>query len=273
MVKRVILFLLLAGIELAASPLLHKIESLIGHATYVQNESFIRVIFKNSSDFHTEGRIDTVAVVERLRENGLLKLLLKRPSKVELTFSTNGSPLFFVTLMGEALYAMGYNHFLTESMVLHNDGFQWRVSMLSEYATDPTVLQRELRKRGCGILDIARESDTRWHYTIDMSRARLKQAPLRPGETREFKRMLYPRWLEVADVSTLTLWSLKGNSWYPYIAFYDNALRLLKVYRRDKESWQIVVNLPRSTAYVKIADMYSRKNMKEGLRVEAGSQR
>jgi hypothetical protein len=69
-------------------------------------------------------------------------------------------------------------------------------------------------------------------------------------------------------VKKLTLWSLKGNNWYPYIVFYDSSLRLLKVYKRDLKTWQLVMSLPRDAVYVKITDLYSQKNIKDGLRIE-----
>jgi len=46
-------------------------------------------------------------------------------------------------------------------------------------------------------------------------------------------------------------------------------LRLLKLYKRDQRSRQIIINLPRGCAYVKIAYLYSRKNMNAALSVQA----
>ena len=198
-----------------------------------------------------------------------LTLFYDAPKSLELTFETNGSPQFFMTLMNDTLRDMGYYHYLTDSAVLSNAGYTWRISMESEYATDPTALQRELARRGCSILDIERRSDTQWRYFIDMSKAHLKLKPLELDKKVTMKRLVYPRWLDVSKASKLTVWSLKGNNWYPYIAFYDDDLRLLKLYKRDSRSWQIIINLPRGCAYVKIADLYSRKNMNAGLSVLA----
>ncbi len=260
--------LLLQGI-LAGSPLLDKVAALVGEEAYRQNEAFIKIIFSPEEEFVQNGRINVVKVVERLKENGLLSLFFSSPSNVEITFETNGSPQFFMMLMNETLREMGYYHYLTDSVVLNNAGFTWRIQMESEYATDPTALQHELARRGCRILDLERIRDTRWRYLIDMSGAHLKLKPLEPGKKVTLKRLVYPRWLDVSRVRKLTLWSLKGNNWYPYIAFYDDSLRLLKLYKRDKRSWQIIMTLPRGCAYVKIADLYSRKNIKAGLSVEA----
>ena len=253
----------------AESPLMDKVQALIGKEAYLRNEPFIKIIFSQEEDFIQNGRVDVVSIVEKLKENGLLTLFFDAPQSLEVTFETNGAPQFFMTLMSDTLRDMGYYHYLTESVQLNNAGFTWRIRMDSEYATDPTALQRELLKRGCRILDLERRSKTRWRYLIDMSEAHLDIAPLPVGKKQTFKRLVYPRWLDVSGADKLTVWSLKGNNWYPYIAFYDDSLRLLKLYKRDKQSWQIIMSLPRNCAYVKVADLYSRKNMKEGLSVLA----
>jgi hypothetical protein len=268
-VKRFFAIALMAVSVWAESPLFDKVRSLVGDAAYARNEAFIKIIFSDQGRYVQGERVDVVSVAETLKENGLLSLFYDAPKSLELTFETNGTPQFFMTLMNDTLRDMGYYHYLTESAVLNNAGYIWRITMESEYATDPTALQRELSRRGCSILDIERISDTQWRYFIDMSKAHLKLTPLEPGKKVTMKRLVYPRWLDVSKATKLTLWSVKGNNWYPYIAFYDDDLRLLKLYKRDKQSWQIIINLPRGCAYVKIADLYSRKNMNAGLSVQA----
>ena len=246
-----------------------KIEALLGHQAYEHNRAFIEIIFSPRSSYYTNENVDVVKVVEQLKENGLLNLFFDKPRQLELTFSTNGHPLFFVKLMSDTLRDMGYYRYITKESKLENSGFSWSISLMSEYATDPTLLRRELLKRGCEIDDIVRRSDTQWNYKIDTTMAHLKLTPLHDKDDLTYKRLNFEKWLDVAAIKKLTLWSLKGNNWYPYIAFYDRSLRLLKVYKRDKKTWQIVLALPRDAAYMKIADLYSLKNIKNGLRLKA----
>lgn len=269
MVIRLLLAWIAAAGFLHATPLYDKISSLIGEEAFARNEAFIHIIFTPESDFESGGSLNVVKIAERLKENGLLTLFFDSHRIVELTFQTNGDSRFFLTLMGGVLRDMGYYRYLTETAASQSDGFVWKIRMDAEYATDPTILQRELSKRGCTILDIERESPTRWHYNIDMQGAHLDAPRLVSGKRESYKRLVYPRWFNVGDVRSLTLWSLKGNNWYPYVAFYDDSLRLLKLYKRDRRSWQLRLRLPRGCAYVKVADLYSRKNMKAGLRVLA----
>ncbi len=268
MVKKVLIFLLLTLSGFAGDPLHDKIEDLIGQDTYERNRSFIEIIFSPQEDYYRNKSVDVVKVVEALKENGLMNLFFKKPRTLELTFSTNGKPLFFVKLMGDTLRDMGYYRYITKESTLENSGFAWTISLTAEYATDPTLLRRELLKRGCDIVDIERLSDDKWNYKIDISLAHMKLETFKDGDSVTYKRLNFEKWLNISEVKKLTLWSLKGNNWYPYIAFYDKSLRLLKVYKRDKKTWQIVLALPRDAAYVKIADLYSMKNIKDGLRVE-----
>jgi len=254
--------------SVASDALDEKIESLIGKETYERNRSFVDIVFSPKDAYYHNKNIDVVKVVEVLKENGLLNLFFDKPRTLELTFSTNGKPLFFVKLMSDTLRDMGYYRYITKESTLENSGFSWSISLTSEYATDPTLLRRELLKRGCDIVDIERLSDDKWHYKIDISLAHLKLETFKDGDNVTYKRLNFEKWLDISEVKKLTLWSLKGNNWYPYVAFYDKSLRLLKVYKRDKKTWQIVLALPRDATYVKIADLYSMKNIKDGLRVE-----
>lgn len=268
MVKKVILFFLLVCSLEADEALYEKIKSLVGVPVFEHNRAFIEIIFSPADAYYLNERMDVVKITETLKENGLFNLFFEKPQPLEITFSTNGSPLFFVMLMGETLRSMGYYRYITEESRLDNSAFYWKIRLTTEYATDPSMLRSELRKRGCDIIDIERENMQKWVYEIDMSHAHLNLKPIQNGEEVLFKRSLDAHWLNVSEVKKVTMWSLKTNNWYPYIAFYDSSLRLLRVYKRDKKTWQITIPLPRDAVYIKIADLYSLKNIKDGLRIE-----
>lgn len=267
---RKLFFALLFALSLQGDELLfEKVKSFVGEQTFEENKAYIEIIFSPPEEYYVNGRIDTVKVVQRLKEEGLLKLFFEKPQPFEITFSTNGQPLFFVKLMGDVLRSIGYYRYVTEESRLDSSEFLWKIRLTSEYATDPVVLRQELQKRGCDVLDIERDDALKWHYHIDMSRANLDLRRLSDGEEVTFVRSLDAHWLDVSGVKSVTIWSLKGNNWYPYIAFYDSSLRLLDVYKRDRRSRQVAVPLPKDAVYMKISDLYSLKNIKDGLRVYA----
>ena len=246
-----------------------KIRSLLGENAHARHREFIKIIFADKDEFYTNKRVDVTKVIQTLKDNGLLELFFKKPQQMHLTFQSSGYPLFFVKIMSDTLQSMGYYRFITDRSKQDESGFFWTIRLTGEYAIDPVLLQNALAKRGCSIVDIDRNTATDWSYHIDMKKAYLMLKELEPYTERVLKKSLYEHWLNVKSAKSLTIWSLSGNSWYPYVSIYDKELHLLKVYKRDKKTRKITLQLPEETAYVKLADLYSLKNIKQGLRVQA----
>ena len=184
-------------------------------------------------------------------------------SKTPLSFET--VPIFFLKIMGDTLRDMGYYRYVTIASNLNNSEFLWTISLNCEYATDPLILQRELLKRGCSIIDIQRSSSTKWTYTIDMTNGYLDIIKLYDGEKVELKRSLYAHWLDTQNIKNLHIKSSLRNSWYPYITYYDSSLHLLKVIKKEVRSRFLNLKIPPQARYIKISDLYTLKNVKDPL--------
>ena len=246
-------------------PLVSKIKSFLDESTYINNEEFIDVIFDPKSAFYKNDRIDSLKVVQTLKENGLLQLFFKKPQEFQLNFKTSGAPLFFVKLMGDTLRNIGYYRYVTRASNLDSSEFTWSISLTSEYATDPLILENELNKSACKVIDIERNSAYEWTYVVDMSSAYLNIVKLQPNHQSRLKRSLYAHWINVSKIKKLTITSSRRNSWYPYIAFYDASLHLLKVVREDEIYHKLTLEIPRNTKYLKISDLYTLKNVRDEL--------
>ena len=254
-------------------PLVSKIKSFVNEETYEKNKEFINVIFDPKSDFYINDRVDVVKVIQTLKENGLLKLFFKTPQEFQLNFKTNSSPLFFVKLMGDTLRNIGYFRYVTTAANLDASEFTWSINLRSEYATDPLILQNELNKSGCKIVDIQRESPKEWTYFIDISTGYLNVISIEPGQKLQLKRSLYPYWLNVEKVRVLKIKSPLRNNWYPNISYYDASLHLIKLLKKDKRFRNISLHMPKNAKYIKISDLYGLKNVKNGLSIEAKGSR
>ena len=272
MVKIVLSFLLLftftfadETIESDDNNLTAKIKSFLDANVYEANRDFINIIFDPEMDFYKNERVDAVKVVETLKENGLLNLFFKTPREIQLNFKTSGSPLFFVKLMGDALRNIGYYRYVTTASNLNSSEFTWNIKLTSEYATDPLVLQTELNRSGSNIIDIQRASATEWTYVVDMSGSFLNLKELEDKEEIKLKRSLYAHWLNVAKIQELRIVSSRRNNWYPYIAYYDASLHLLKVIKEDERYRTLKLEIPKQAKYIKISDLYSLKNVKDAL--------
>jgi len=276
MVKIVLSFLLLFSFSVSANELDEivesndnnltlKIKSFLDADIYEKNKAFVGVIFDPKSDFYQNERVDVVKVVETLKENGLLNLFFKTPREIQLNFKTSGSPLFFVKLMGDALRNIGYYRYVTTASNLNSSEFTWSIKLTSEYATDPLILQTELNKSGSNIIDIDRTSATEWTYVVDMGNSFLNLIELEEQQEIKLKRSLYAHWLNVSKIQELKIVSSRRNHWYPYIAYYDSSLHLLKVIKEDERYSTLKLEIPKQAKYIKISDLYSLKNVKDSL--------
>jgi len=246
-------------------PLIEKIKSFIEPEVYNKNRRFIDIVFSPRTDYFKNGNINVVKVIATLKENGLLKLFFNKPKELKLHFKTNGSALFFVKLMSDALRNIGYYRYVTTSSNFNKTEFTWSISLKSEYATDPLILQKELLKSGCTITDIQRTSATQWTYTVDMIHGFLNVQKLQDHQKVKLKRSLYAHWLDVSNIDIITIATSRRNNWYPYVAYYDEALSLLKVIKKDRRSKRVTIKIPTSARYLKISDIYTLKNVTEDL--------
>jgi hypothetical protein len=242
-----------------------KIKSFLDESVYENNKEFINIIFDPKEEYFVNDRIEVVKVVKTLKENGLLKLFFDKPQKITLNFKTNGSPLFFVKLMSDSLRNIGYYRYVTTASSRNSSEFSWSINLSSEYATDPIVLQTELSKSGCKIVDITRNSAKEWSYVVDMGEGYLNLPKLKNRKELHLKRSLYAHWLNSAGVQTLKITSSRRNNWYPYIAYYDSSLHLLKVIKEDEKRRSIRLDIPKRAKYIKISDLYTLKNVKDEL--------
>jgi len=272
MVKIVLSFLLIFSLSFADeivesddNNLTLKIKSFLDADVYKQNSAFVNVIFDPESDFYKNKRVDVVKVVETLKENGLLNLFFKAPKEIQLNFKTSGSPLFFVKLMSDTLRNIGYYRYVTTASNLNSSEFTWSIKLTSEYATDPLVLQTELNKSGSNIIDIERTSASEWTYVVDMGGSFLNLTELEKSQKVKLKRSLYAHWLNVSKIKKLKIVSSRRNNWYPYIAYYDSSLHLLKVIKEDERYSTLKLEIPKQAKYIKISDLYSLKNVKDEL--------
>jgi hypothetical protein len=245
--------------------LIDKIKTFINKDVYNKNRAYINIIFSPKSDYIIGERVNTVKVIETLKENGLLILFFKKPRELKLSFTTSGSPLFFVKIMGDTLRNIGYYQYVTQESNLNNSEFTWQITLNSEYATDPIILQRELKKSGCSIVDVQRNSPTDWSYSIDMSSGYLNAEQLLQGQEVDLKRSLYAHWLDVSQITKLKIYSSVRNDWYPFIVYFDSSLHLLKVIKRDRRTRRINLNIPSNAMYMKISDLYTLKNIRDSL--------
>ncbi|MDD2652912.1 MAG: hypothetical protein PHX44_07665 [Sulfurimonas sp.] len=266
MVKTVILLFCLLSLSHAQDLLMQKIQNLVSPRTFAKDKAFIETVFSPKSAYYTEdGRVDSIKVIKTLKDNGILNLFFKTPREINISFKTQGKPLLFVKIMSDSLQNIGYYKYMTKESSFENSEFVWKINLTSEYAADPIILAQELEKNSCRIVDVVRENESDWSYSIDMQDAKLNVATLESGVDFSLKRSLYAYWLDVSKIGTLDIVSSLRNDWYPYIAFYDKSLKLLNVMKMDTKKTNITLEINPEAYYIKISDIYTLKNIKDDL--------
>ncbi len=266
MVKTVLLLFCLLSFSHAQDLLMQKIQNLVNPRTFAKDKAFIETVFSPKSAYYTEdGRVDSIKVIKTLKDNGILNLFFKTPREINISFRTQGKPLLFVKIMSDSLQNIGYYKYTTKESSFEDAEFVWKINLTSEYAADPIILAQELEKNNCKIVDVVRENESDWSYSIDMKDAKLNVATLEGGVEFSLKRSLYAYWLDVSKIGTLDIVSSLRNDWYPYIAFYDKSLNLLNVIKMDTKKTNITLEIHPEAYYIKISDIYTLKNIKDDL--------
>lgn len=73
--------------------------------------------------------------------------------------------------------------------------------------------------------------------------------------------------IKVSNAKVITIKSLNGNIWYPNVVFYDEALNIIGIYEENSLHKSLRLEVPNNTKYIKIDDLYTLANMKQGINI------
>lgn len=271
MVKLVGLFFFCFSL-LQADLLEEKIRNLVDEERYGVHQKLIASIFQDrESYYHPDGSLRMKQVLQKLKDNGLLRLFYQNPIELTVTFLGKDDPLLLTQLISDSLKGMGYYYYITQEAEFVSDEYRWSVTLSSETAIDPLILSDELNKRGASIQDVHRPAKAVWEYRLALDDYRkLDAITVKPGQKQVLKRPINDYWLraeEVGESSSLTITSGRGNSWYPLVVLFDSQLNIIQVIKREHKVEEFRFRLPQACRYIKISDQYSINNLKNGIQV------
>lgn len=251
-----------------ASIVQDKVESFIGKNEYEVQKNLILILFKSENLFlKHDGTVDDLKVLKQLKSSGLLKLFYKSPQDLVLSFYTKENPVIFMRVINEVLSSMGYNYFLTKSVIRNNSGFSWEINLSTEHLVDPIYFADNLTSSGCYIDKIDKKSSNEWFYSINTENIEIDTSSLEPDTTVELKKPIKPYWINVEGTKSISFRSHTADKWHPSIVFFDKQLQIVKDYRNDSVANTLKIIIPESAKYVKINDIYTLDNIKRGLSV------
>lgn len=260
---------LISVVVLNATSFNQKIANIIGFGEFNENRGLIEHIFSNKAEYIKNGSLNYVAVMEKLKNNGLLKVGLKVPKNVSITFLISHDPVKSMKIVSDSLKALGYYHYFTKELIYDdNKNLTWTINLKTGAAIDPLMLSKKLAANNCQFDDIRNEGYTKWVYSIDTSNSTLSKAKkLIVGEKVDFRKPLKPYLIKIDRASSLSVTSRPGNQWFPQIVFYDSRLNILEIVKEDNKQSSFELEIPEETSYIKIDDIYTLANIKRGLSV------
>ncbi len=267
---KIFLSTIILVISLNASTLSENIINIIGYKEYRINKGLINHLFKNKKSFYKNDSLNYISVIEVLKNNGLLKLSFNKPKNLKIIFKITDNPIKSLKVISDSLKALGYYHYFTKQLVYNEETkLTWTISLKTEAAIDPLILSKELFKHNCLLVDIKKEGNTKWMYTINTSGSTLfKAKKMQNGEKVNFRKPLKPYFLQVDKYSkSINILSKSRNQWFPYVVFYDTNLNILEIVKENSLHKNISLSIPEETKYIKIHDIYTLSNLKRGLSV------
>lgn len=267
MVRALFITLLLSSC-LLSDCLDEKIRSFLTPKQYGINSKLISKIFSNRSQFYSGREIDSLKVLKKLKQEGLLELKMESYSEIRIGFRLDLSSFFALKAISDSLSAMGYNYFTIATARSGEDDFYLELSIDTLYNPDPILLSKEFEKRGIKIEDISK-GENLWYYVLSTINPILPEAEqVEVGDKRSVSKLFGNYWFDIgANASSLSLNSQAGNNWYPYVVFYDKYLNILSIYERDKKSRSEILKIPEGTRFIKVGDMYGSYNIKNGFTI------
>lgn len=266
MIRKLILIITLS--VLLSANLDMKVKDLLGNSDYNTHKNLINHIFSNEANFYTNNQIDYTKIIQELSNNGVLKLNLPSTQNISITFNVNKYPKKSSKNLGDILRALGQHNFIVQEEIVVNNNLKWTIQVKTAAAISPLRLSQELQSINCRIVDIKREGDYNWNYSIDTSDSSVYRAEdLINNKDLSLKKPLKPYMIKVSNTKVITIKSSSGNIWYPNVVFYDEALNIIGIYEENSLHKSLRLEVPNNTKYIKIDDLYTLANMKQGINI------
>jgi len=250
-------------------------KGMLDERTVAGHQRLLRLLFSRDADFRTAEGYDVGKIAAVLKENGLLRTALPVEKEITVTFQSKegASPTLFLKVVGGGLLQLGVPAPLTKEALYDGSRYRWQVVYKSASLPDPQALQMALSRYGADLRDARLDDKGDWLFVVDTRHAVLPVPRLKAGESRRTVRPVRPVWFDVSAIGSVTFREMPGSHWYPSVTVYDKMLHVLSVKRPRQRTRYLRLRLPREARYVKVTDRFSLENLRNGLRVDAGSAR
>jgi hypothetical protein len=243
------------------------VKNIIGTQEYNSKKKFINIIFKDKDYFNNNGEYDYKKILQKLRDEGLLKLK-NTSSPLKVAFTTKQKNLqVFVKIVKDTMSSLGFSNIYTIKSIKRGNTFIWVVSLGNNYMLDPVLFSKKMIEKNVFIEDMKRYSLTNWNYVLNISNAVIVPKKLEYNDIIKLNKTMSAYWINIKDSKKVQIQSSINNSWHPYVVLYNKDLKIISSIKRNKKSQKLSLNIPADAVYMKIDDFYSMKNIKDGLSI------
>ena len=248
-----------------------KIEEFIGSQKYKQHSKLISVLFKKKQKYYTNGEIDHLKVLKKLKTNGLLIQNFDTPTEFMLEIISFENHKLFIKSILDSLSQMGFSYVIIKEVTKIDNKIKLTLSIQTQYIVDPISFNEEITKRGGAITKIHRYLSNKWRYTIDSSNLKLNDATEINAATTKLKKSLKDYYLKIdtSVISQISIRSYNSNRWHPFISYYDKNLALLSSVKVSKVTHSYDLILDENCKYIRVGDLFTLNNIKKGLIINA----
>lgn len=245
-----------------------KVRNILGYNAYNKHQNLINYIFSNPSSFYTNNKLNYVLLTDKLQSNGLLDLNLDSTSYIDVNFVLSNHPKKSLDVLKSVLKSLGHYYYFTTEASKSGDSLKWRIKLKTAAAINPLRLSKELQDRNCRVVDIKREGNYSWSYSIDTSNCDVyKSEDLITNSELTLKKASKPYMIKVSNSNTIRIDSHNGNRWYPNVVFYDDNLNIIEMFKDNSLHSNLKLDVPNDTKYIKIDDLYTLANVKRGFNI------
>ena len=200
-----------------------------------------------------------------LKNNGLINLYFKTIKTIHPTFIFTDKHFIFDTkILYDSLKKMGYYNFYP-IRIYKNTTYSLTLEIISQNYIDPLEFLNYLNKKGCKLTDIKKNKN--FSYTIECKKPTINTIKL-SKKIQILHNINGIYWITPTNFSKIYISTSKFDFWHPYIVFYDTNLNILNIISSSDIERKKILNIPQNCSYIKIADSFTKENIKRGIFVK-----
>lgn len=249
--------------------ILEVVKNYIDPPTFRTKQNLIKALFAQEDKFINQvtGEVDTIKIVNTLKNNGLLPLSYKVAQTLNLTFEISTKPLLSMRVINDVLESLGYTYYLTKSIKKNGDIVSWSVNINTQNIVDPIMLRKKLKEQGCHIKSIDKNGPFGWIYSLSTDNARLDTITISSGVPKKLSRPTKAYWLHVNHAKGVRIQANPSDNWFPHITLFDDTLVPIDEIMSEENQKSLYVEIPKNATYIRIDDRFLLDNIKRGLEV------